>query len=146
MKKVLLVVLFTSVVVGSFVLILFFSLVVDFQPSSYTKEKLVFAHSNDTLYLKRRTGANEEILVISTASGLNFEADTSSSLIFDVSNGPVFYKQTADSLIIYTETLSEVPVGFRSGIKIAQIAFNNSKMMDLLDQKNYLKMGLKKYD
>jgi hypothetical protein len=146
MKKILLIVFFTSVVVGGCVLLGFFSLAPDLQTSSYTEDTLVFTNYRDTLYLKKRIEANKEIIVISTYSSLKSDPDSSSMFIYDVSSTSLFYKQTADSLIIYTDVLSEIPAKFTSRVKISQIELSNPEMMDLMDNKSYMKMGLKKMD
>ncbi|NQX40646.1 hypothetical protein SAMN05421820_10450 [Pedobacter steynii] len=146
MKKVLLIVFFTSVVVGGFILLGLYSVMPDFQTSSYAEDKLVFTNHRDTLYLKKRIDGNKEIIAISTSSDLKFDPDSSSMFIYDVSSTSLFYKQTADSLIIYTNALSEIPAKFTSRVKISQIELSNPEMMDLMDNKYYMKMGLKKLD
>lgn len=146
MKKILLIILFTSIVIGICVVSGFFSLLPDLQSSSYTKDELIFADYSDTLYLKKRIEANKEIMVISTSSDPKFDPDANSGFIYDVSSSELFYKQTADSLIIYTRTLSKAPARFTSKVKISQIELTNPEMMKLISNKSYIKKGLKKID
>lgn len=146
MKKTVLIIFFVLAIIGGCSLLLFFSLMPDLQSSSYTKEDLFFANYGDTLYLKKRIEANEEIVVISTSSSLKYDPDSSFEYIYDVSSSPLLYKQTADSLIIYTRTFSEVPTQFTSRVKILQMELSNSEMMNLIKDKSYTKLGLKKMD
>lgn len=146
MKKILLIVFFTSVVIGGFILLIFISLLPDLQSSSYTKDELFFADCRDTLYFKKIIEGNEEIAVISTSPSLKFDPDSSSMFVYDVSSSPLLYKQTPNSLIIYTRTLSEIPPSFISRVKVSQIELSNPEMMDLIHNNVYMKMGLKKVD
>ena len=66
--------------------------------------------------------------------------------LFMISSTPLFYKQTVDSLIIYTMTSSRVPANFRSKVKILQIEIDNPTMMKLVKNKNYINLGLKKME
>lgn len=143
MKKILLIVLFMSVIIGICILLAFFILVPDIQNLPSTKDELVFAKHGD---LKKRNEGNEATVVISKSPNLKSIPDTSSEFIYDISSSPLLYKKTPDSLIIYTRRLSGIPVLFRSNVKVSQIELSNPKMMNLIYGKSYIKMGLRKID
>ena len=146
MKKILLISFFTVVIIAVCVLFGFFSLVPDLQtPPDSTVEKLIFANQN-TLFLKRKSDLKEGLAVISTSSNLEFLPDTSTDFIYDVSNSPLLYKMIGDSLIIYTRKLSKVPDRFKSKVKIRQIELNNPSMMNLIENKKYIKLNIKKIE
>lgn len=121
-----------------------FSLIPGLQAPSYTKDQLTFSELNGTLYLKKKVVWQDETAVISTSSNLEFEPDSASEHIYELNGSPLLYKQTADSLIVYIGADSRTPVNFRSKIGIKQVELDNPKMMRLLDNQTYLKLGLKR--
>ena len=144
MKKLLLISFITILITGSCILFWFFSSVPNLQnPADYTVEKLIFTN-HDSLFLKKKTDVKEDLAIISTSSDLKLEPDTSTDFIYDISSSPLLYEITNDSLIIYTRNSSNFPVKFTSKIKIKQVELDNPSMMNLIDNKKYLKLNIKR--
>lgn len=99
----------------------------------------------DSVYLKTRIWGNEQLAIITQSSKIDLELDSNKDYIFDLSS-PVFYKNVKDSIIIYTYIKTKVPQNFKSKIKVVQIELSNPKMMDLIKNQNYIKLGLKKME
>jgi hypothetical protein len=144
MKKLLLILFFTSLVLGICILFGLFSLVPDLQSPYYSKKVLTFVNYNDTLYLKRKDLGNVSTLVISTSPEPAFDPDISLEYIYDVSSTPFLYKQTTDSLIIYTRRLSKVPSRFESKVKILQVLLSNPQIMKLIEDRHLKQKGIQK--
>lgn len=146
MRKILLVILSIVLILSLCFLLGLFSLMPDIQTVSYSKTDLVFSNYDETLYFKKENRGNEKIVILSVSSNKEFEVDTSSEFIYDISSIPLFYKKTGESLIIYTMTPSQIPTNFKSRIKILQVEIDNPKMMKLINNKSYLNFGLKKIE
>lgn len=95
---------------------------------------------NDTLYFKLKAWGiqgNKLICALSKSSLDNF--DSKEDYIFNRS--PVFYKTSADTLKIYCYKKAEIPLAFKTKIKIVQIELDNSQMIELISYKQYKKEG-----
>ncbi|MES2458842.1 MAG: hypothetical protein V4594_25035 [Bacteroidota bacterium] len=146
MKKLSLILFLTGIVTGICGIFGLFSLVPNLQAPIFSKQELSFANYADTLYIKKRNVGNEATVVISTSYDSEFDPDTSSEFVYDVSSTPFFYKQTSDSLIIYTGRSSGFPSDFKSKVKILQIELSNPEMMNLVSNNHFKEIGISKID
>jgi hypothetical protein len=139
-------------VIASSILVLFVILwalfirnaVPDMQPV-YNKIEISSNLINESIFLKRKSWgitSDNEITIISKSPSKEFEPDSTTDFVF---NGvsTFLYKQVQDSLFIYVQKKIVSPPKIETKFQIIQIELSNSEIMNLLENDNYKKNGLK---
>ena len=102
----------------------------------------------DSIFIKRKNWgitSDSQVIVIDKSSTEFEETDTKTEYIYK-GLSDFYYKQSNDTLYIYTSNISLVPDSFHSSFVIVQKEMKPSQMYDLSTNNNYLKEGLKSLD
>ena len=145
MKKTIIILLVTIGLFGLVSLFMVMNALPEADKPSYSNKVILCSQCSDSVYLRTRTWGNEHLAIITQSSKSDLEPDSNKDYIFDLSS-PVFYKNIKDSIVVYTYTRSKFPRNFNSKIKVEQIELSNPKMMNLIKDQNYIKLGLKKIE
>jgi hypothetical protein len=118
-----------------------------FPESNYDQDfsmKELSSIDSTKVYIKQKTWGitgDNQIIVISDSKDREFSNDVD-KIYFYQGLTPFFYKLENDTLSIYTSKASAIPRNLKTTLKIVQYVLDNPKMMNLVENDNYKKLGL----
>jgi hypothetical protein len=86
--------------------------------------------------LAKRT-ANSQKTTISTTNDVDFDETESEDYYLVIGLEPFFYKQSNDTLYLFSQTIVKIPRNFKSNWIIIQNYTDNPTLMDFHQDKNY---------
>jgi len=115
----------------------------DHQPEIFV-DKIHSNYLNEDLFIKKVSWGltyDHSIIILSSSPNNTIYPDSTSEYVFLGSE--IFYRLTNDSLLIFTSLKAKTPLAFSSNIKILQYEIKNFEVMNLREDNNYKKKGLK---